>query len=98
LGFAAVALGFAAVALGFAAVALGFAVAGFGFGFVGAGLAPAGAGRLSLRRCGRDRGRDPITPGSGSLLMATNHVARSARSQCAKKIVLSLKRRGRSEV
>src|SRR5262249_18011136 len=42
---------------------------------VSTGGAPAGAGRLSLRRWGRVRGRDPITPGFGSSLMDVNHGA-----------------------
>jgi hypothetical protein len=41
------------------------------------GGAPAGdAARLSLRRWGRVRGSDPITPGSGSVLISTHHGAR----------------------
>jgi hypothetical protein len=37
---------------------------------VSSGGAGAGAGRFSLRRWGRDRGRDPITPGLESSLIA----------------------------
>jgi hypothetical protein len=62
------------------------------------GGAPVGAGRLLLRRWGRVRGRDPITPGSGSSVMRPNHGAQSGIPPAAKKFVLSLKRRGRSEV
>lgn len=72
-------MGRAEVARGLAAAAVGLAAAGLRFGLaardwvVGAVTgtagsevaAVAGAGRLSLRRCGRLRGSDPMTPGLG---------------------------------
>jgi hypothetical protein len=75
VAFAARGVAFAAVgaAAGFLALldfgaAAAFTTAG-SCAWVSMGGAPAGAGRFSLRRWGRVRGRDPITPGLGCLLI-----------------------------
>jgi hypothetical protein len=111
LGFALVGLGFAAARLGLAVVAVGldfaaarlgaaaFATAGSAALWLSTGGAPAGeAARLSLRRWGLVRGSDPMTPGLGSVLMSTHHGAPTEKTRNPKNFVLSLKRRGRSEV
>jgi hypothetical protein len=75
VAFAARGVAFAAVgaAAGFLALldfgaAAAFTTAG-SCAWVSMGGAPAGAARFSLRRWGRVRGRDPITPGLGCLLI-----------------------------
>jgi hypothetical protein len=95
LAAALVGLDFAAARLGAAA----FATAGSAALWLSTGGAPAGeAARLSLRRWGLVRGSDPMTPGLGSVLMSTHHGAPTEKTRNPKNFVLSLKRRGRSEV